>query len=738
MSDTDLLDLREEDSLPGALDDSAAAWRILIVDDEEQVHRVTRFALEGAQILGRALTFESAFSAAEARVLLAKSRYSCILLDVVMESEDAGLKLVGEIRERFDDPAVRIVLRTGQPGYAPEIEVIQHYDINDYRAKSELTSQRLLTTLTSALRSFQQIRTIEANRQGLRSIVDAASRLMDVKAVSEFADGVLTQICAMLHVAADGVLCAEERGSGSGSGELRVLAASGHYADRKGELLAALVDPELVTRVKRVLESEQNEFGRDHALLFIRSPRAERLVAHVTTQAPIPELDRQLLELFSINVAIGLDNAQLFEELETMAFRDPLTAVWNRASLERELRRRCQLGAPFALALADIDNFQAVNDGLGHEVGDHTLKASAALLAEVFAGEAFLARTAADNFAVVMADDSPNGELTSAHLAALEERLQRNLEVDGNEIALTMTLGVARYPEHGHSASSLFRNAGIALKQGKRLNRSSHQFFDDRFERELQARLDTARELRSAIEQSALKLLYQPQMDMVSGALLGVEALVRWRRRTGWVLPDQFIAAAEESGQILAIGEWVLAEACRQQVRWQQGGNSLVMAVNVSPRQLKDPGFPLMVERVIGETGIQPGHLELEVTESLLLAEDERALETLATLRRAGIGIAIDDFGTGHSSLSRLQRLPIDRLKIDRSFVTGLVERREDRVIAAMIVNMGHLLGLKVIAEGVETQAQADVLREMDCDQAQGYLFGRPMAADEIPLPVRH
>jgi len=735
VSDTDLLDLRDELSLPGALDDDAPAWRILIVDDEEQVHRVTRFALEGAQILGRALTFESAYSAAEARVLLGKGRYSCILLDVVMESEDAGLRLVGEIRERFEDPAVRIVLRTGQPGYAPEIEVIQHYDINDYRAKSELTSQRLLTTLTSALRSFQQIRTIEANREGLRSILDAASRLMDVKAVSGFADGVLTQICAMLHVAADGVLCAEERAGGVS--DLRVLAASGRHAERKGELLTDSSDPELVTRVRRVLDTEQNEFGRDHALLFIRSPRAERLVAHVTTQAPIPELDRQLLELFSINVAIGLDNAQLFEELETMAFRDPLTSAWNRASLERELRRRCQLGAPFALALADIDNFQAVNDGLGHEVGDHTLKASAALLAEVFAGEAFLARTAADNFAVVMADDSPNGELTSARLAALAERLQRNLEVDGNEIALTMTLGVARYPEQGHSASSLFRNAGIALKQGKRLNRSSHQFFDDRFERELQARLDTARELRSAIEQSALKLVYQPQMDMVTGALLGVEALVRWRRRTGWVLPDQFIAAAEESGQILAIGEWVLAEACRQQVRWQQAGHSLVMAVNVSPRQLKDPGFPLMVERVMGETGIDPGKLELEVTESLLLAEDERALETLATLRRAGIGIAIDDFGTGHSSLSRLQRLPIDRLKIDRSFVTGLVERREDRVIAAMIVNMGHLLGLKVIAEGVETQAQADVLREMDCDQAQGYLFGRPMAADEIPLPAR-
>ncbi len=737
MSDNELLALRDDDAQPAALEASADAWRILIVDDEEQVHRVTRFALEGAHILGRPLRFESAYSASEARALLALGRYSCILLDVVMESEDAGLKLVGEIRGRFEDPAVRIVLRTGQPGYAPEIEVIQQYDINDYRAKSELTSQRLLTTLTSALRSFQQIRTIEANREGLALILDAASSLLEVKAVRSFAEGVLTQICAMLHVDADGVLCAQLRGEVSG--ELQVLAASGRFAGKQGMSLAALDDPQLEDRVQRVLDTERNEFGRDHAALFIRSPRAERLVVHVAVESEISELDRKLLELFSINIAIGLDNAQLFEELETMAFRDTLTGVWNRASLERELVRRCQLGAPFALALADIDNFQAVNDGLGHEIGDRTLKAAAGLLAEAFGSDAFLARTAADNFAVVLDDESADGAAMTERLQALAGRLQRNLEVDGHEIALTMTLGVARYPAQGHSASTLFRNAGIALKQGKRLNRSSHQFFDDRFERELQGRLDTVRELRSAIGQSALKLVYQPQVDMLSGALLGVEALVRWRRRSGWVQPDQFIPAAEESGQILAIGEWVLAEACRQQVLWQtQSGRRLAMAVNVSPRQLKDPGFPAMVRRVMEASGIDPGCLELEITESLLLAEGERAQETLAALRRSGIGIAIDDFGTGHSSLSRLQRLPIDRLKIDRSFVTGLVERPEDRIIAAMIINMGHLLGLKVIAEGVETPAQADRLREMECDQAQGYLFGRPVAPEDIDLSGAH
>lgn len=732
MTDNDLLVLLDDDEEMSAVEAGPPAWRILIVDDEEQIHRVTRFALQGVKILGRSLSFESAYSAAEARALLADNRYSCILLDVVMETEDAGLKLVGEIRGRFEDPAVRIVLRTGQPGFAPELEVIQQYDINDYRAKSELTSQRLLSTLTSALRSFEQIRAIEANREGLRSVLDAASRLMDVKAVNQFADSVLEQICSMLRVDADGVLCALERGEESR--ELHVLAASGSFAERRGEILSGEADTDLIATLQRVLDTRKNEFGPDYALLFIRSPRAERLVAYVRSGGPIAELDRQLLELFSINVAIGMDNAQLFQELETMAFCDPLTAVWNRAALERELRRRCQLGTPYVLALADIDNFQAVNDGLGHEVGDHTLKASAALLAEVFGEDAFLARTAADNFAVVL-DGREGGHTTvSGRFAALNERLSRNLQVDGHEIAMTMTVGVATYPEHGHSASTLFRSAGIALKEGKRLNRSGYQVFDDRFERNLQLRLDVVRDLRGAIGQSALRLAYQPQIDMRSGALLGVEALLRWQRRGVWVMPDQFISIAEESGQIIAIGEWVLAEACRQQVEWRRAGRSLVMAVNVSTRQLKDPAFPQMVAGVVRTTGIEPAHLELEITESLLLAEDERVLANLTTLRATGIGIAIDDFGTGHSSLSRLQRLPIDRLKIDRSFVTGLVERREDRVIAAMIINMGHLLGLKVIAEGVETAEQAALLREMECDQAQGYLFGKPLPAAELAL----
>lgn len=729
MSDDALLELDEDPHRPE--DDEGGPvepWRILIVDDDEQVHRVTRFALEGRRVLGRPLNFDSAYSAEQARSLLAAGRYSCILLDVVMETEDAGLKLVGEIRERYEDPAVRIVLRTGQPGYAPEIEVIQNYDINDYRAKSELTSQRLLTTLTAALRSFQQIRTIEANRQGLSMIVDAASSLMAVRAVRSLAEGVLTQICAMLHVEADGLVCAQLRDGAEE--EPKVLAASGRHAGLQGQVLSALRDPPLQQRIESALREERSDYARDHALLYIRSPRAGKLVVHVPTGNPISELDRRLLELFSINVAVGLDNARLFEELETMAFHDPLTGCWNRASLERELARRCALDRPFTLALADIDGFQAVNDGLGHEVGDRTLKLCALLLGECLGEAGFVARISADSFGLLVEP----ADAADRILRSLSARLARNLEVDGHEIPVTMTLGLARYPEHGTTAPALFRNAGIALKQAKRAHRSGWQYFDGRFESALQQRLETIGKLRRAVDEGSLRLLYQPLLELSDRRVFGVEALLRWQRPDGeWVLPEQFIPAAEESGLIVELGQWVLREACRQAAAWRRAGLELKLAVNISPRQLRDPEFGSIVRSALADAGLPAQALEIEVTESLLIGDASGGpLDTLAALRADGIGIAIDDFGTGHSSLSRLQRLPIDRLKIDRSFVTGLVQRDEDRIIAEMIVNLGHLLGLKVLAEGVETEAQAGLLAEIGCDEVQGFLFGPPQSAAAI------
>lgn len=728
--DDDLLQF--EDELVNVGNDSAEGepWRVLIVDDEEQIHQVTRFALQGATILGRNLSFDSVYSAAEARERLAEQRYSCILLDVVMESDDAGLRLVSEIRERFNDQAVRIVLRTGQPGYAPELEVIQKYDINDYRSKAELTSHRLISTLTVAMRSYQQIRTIEATREGLKMILGAATNLMAVKAVRALAEGVLMQICSMLQIDADGVVCAQLHGSPEGG--LRVLAASGRYAELQGEPLERLGNTVVSDRVQTALRVGASEFGPDYAVLHIRSPRAETLVVHVATQQPLSELDRKLLEIFSINIAVGFDNAHLFEELEQMAYHDRLTGLWNRPALERELGRLIGQHAPLALVVADIDNFQAVNDGLGHEIGDLTLQASAAILSDVFGSDTFIARASADSFAILLRN-LEDGALET-QLRALAKRLERNIEIDGNEIPLTMSVGVARHPEHGNSPMAVFQNAGIALKQAKRVSRSAYQFFDARLDQELQQRLQTIRELRHSVERDALRLLYQPQVSLATGKVFGVEALVRWLRDGKQLLsPDSFIPAAEESGHIVAMGEWILREACQQQQRWErEHGVSLNMAVNVSMRQLKDPDFIGIVERAVQETGIDPGKLELEVTESMMVEDAVGLIDVLARIRSNGIRVAVDDFGTGYSSLSHLLRLPIDRLKIDRAFITGLTQRSEDQVIAAMIINMGHLLNLRVIAEGVETLDQQRQLLDMGCDDAQGYLYGKPLTADVL------
>lgn len=704
-------------------------WRILIVDDDDEIHRATTFALRGVSLFDRRLEFESAYSAAQARELIEVGRYSCILLDVVMEADDAGLELVGYIRETLGDRAVRIILRTGQPGYAPELEVVQRYDINDYKGKAELTSTRLITTLAAALRSYEQICTIETNRRGLEQIIGAASNLLAVQAVGRFAAGVLVQICSLLRAPDDGVLCAQS--SLAGTGPATVLAGAGRFAEHLGQPVESLGNPQLTEDVTRTLQSRESFFAADRAALHIRSPRGEALCVHVTTRRPLSEVDRKLLELFSINIAVGFDNAHLFEALEDLAYWDRLTRLPNRAAFEREIERRGAESASFSLVVADIDNFQAVNDGLGHEVGDRTLQAAGAIMRAVFGQGSFIARISADTFALIH-DGEPRG--LEALLRELARRLEHNVEIDGNEIPLSMSLGIARFPQHASEPSLVFRNAGIALKQAKRVSRASYQFFDERLEQALQLRLQTIRELRYSVERNCLRLAYQPQVKLDSGELFGVEALVRWQRTAQELVPPlSFIPAAEDSGHILAIGEWVLREACRQQQRWQQQtGRELRMAVNVSMRQLKDPDFVAMLGGVLQETSIDPRMLEIEVTESLMMDDSHGLAAVLRQVRSKGVAVAIDDFGTGYSSLSHLQRLPIDRLKIDRAFVTGLTGRPEDQVIAALIINMGHLLHLRVIAEGVETAVQRDQLLQMGCDDAQGYLFGKPMAAEEL------
>ncbi len=732
----------------------APVWRVLVIDDDPQIHRSTVFALNDLTVFGRRFSFAHAYSAAEARTILrGDSDFAVILLDVVMESERAGLDLVEVIRVELGMVAPRVILRTGQPGYAPEMTVIQAYDIDDYRSKAELTQVRLFTTIVSALRSYQQIQTIETSRCGLRRIIDAAADLGRRHQLVSFAEGVLIQIGGLLGLACEGIVLARINhpahlpaaqappGESGGEGQPFILAASGRFASLAGAPLSRIADPLVVGRIHRALDGRASLYEARHVVLHIVAPSGDDIAVHFSIEQSLSEVARELLQVFTVNIAVGFDNANMFEHIEMLAFFDPLTRLANRFSFYRAVTAR--LAAPDggdrispAVFILAVDNFEQVTSGLGGETGDRLLKAIARQLESLFGAGHSLARLSDDSFGVMAPVAGEVGERQV--LETIRAGFQSPFSVMGNDIPVSITIGYSvAGPEVG-DADTLFRQASMALARARSGGRGRAQRFAAAMENELRDRLTLVSFLGPALLNREFELYYQPQVRLIGadGApaaggqrrpLTGFEALLRWRRADGVLIPpDVFIPAAEESGRIVEIGEWVLTEACRRQRRWRDLGQpSLRMAVNVSARQMRETGFLAMVERVIAETAADPALLELELTESLEL-ENNVVLEIMKALRGMGIAIAIDDFGTGYSSLSRLHQLPVDHIKIDRSFVAAIGNHPEHRGLVPMIVKAGHELGLAVIAEGVETAAQERELIRLGCQEAQGYLYGRP------------
>ena len=415
--------------------------------------------------------------------------------------------------------------------------------------------------------------------------------------------------------------------------------------------------------------------------------------------------------------------------LDFLARHDALTDLPNRALLLTHLRERvasADVGA-LGLLLIDLDRFRDVNDSYGHHVGDALLRQAAQRLESLLEGRC-LARLGGDEFAVLAEN------VGRADLAGLAETiigsLTRPWRLDnGTEVRLGASIGITCYPDFGRSPEALLQQADAAVYRAKAEGRGSFRFFDDSLTAGARHRIEMETRLRHAIEADELELHYQPQVDVTSGRMIGAEALVRWRDGDrGLVPPDAFIPVAEQTGMIAALGDWVLREACRQGREWHDAGLPVPrLAVNLSARQLHDESLVDRVRAVLDETGYPPDRLELELTESALMHQQERSVRVLRALRRLGLHLAIDDFGTGYSSLAYLRQFPIDVLKIDKRFVDDLADNNDDREIAGAILAMGHALRLSVIAEGVETEAQLAFLRANGCESYQGYLFSPPL-----------
>ncbi|MES2127755.1 MAG: EAL domain-containing protein [Pseudomonadota bacterium] len=724
--DQDDLVFLEEHPAPAPASGVRNVWRVMIIDDDEDVHSTTTFALGNLDMQHRPLEFVHAYSAGQARELLKHElEIAVILLDVVMEQDDAGLHLVRYIRETLKLADVRIILRTGQPGYAPEIDAIRDFDINDYKTKSELTRIKLFTTVTAAIRSYEQIRAINTSRRGLDQIVRASTELMALHGVQNFAAGVLGQVADLLGITANGVLCVKECPDGQ-CHDLYIMATAGEQRRLGTGILTATIDDRIWEAMERALAERRNLYLGDQIVLFFAGKASRDFVAFFDTDRSVTDIDERLLDVFCSNVAVGLDNVELVSHLHNAAFYDQLSKLPNRTRLVEILD--ATLAGPAkedaTLSLVDLDHFAETNDALGHQFGDLLLVAVAARLQSRLGQHLTVARIGGDIFCVL-------GDAKAVNPDNILPLFDTPFSIDGQDVQLSATLGLVRLAEHDGSGADALKDADIALKRAKTQQRAGHFYFSRSMGVEIRERVRMMHALRTGFSKNELFVVYQPQIDLATRRAVGAEALLRWQTADGkFVSPDRFIPIAEYSGLIIDIGEWVLRTSCQELVRLrEQGHDNFTMSINVSQVQFRHPYFLEMLRTALEDTKAPPQFIELEITESMAMEEPDLLIKMLAQIKHTGVSIAIDDFGTGFSSLSYLQRLQVDRLKIDRAFVTEITGSARGSSIAEMVIQLGRNLGLSVIAEGVEDERQAQILQALGCPLAQGFLFARPMAA---------
>jgi diguanylate cyclase (GGDEF)-like protein len=435
----------------------------------------------------------------------------------------------------------------------------------------------------------------------------------------------------------------------------------------------------------------------------------------------------------------GMVRRQTEEQLRIVATHDPLTALPNRTLLHERLSHALakaqRHGRRLAVLLVDLDRFKQINDTLGHEAGDALLQIVARRLYDCLRDTDTMARQGGDEFVVLMDELTDREPIINVTRRVLEA-MAAPFAIEGQEIHINASIGISVYPDDGRT---VLRNAEIALYRAKEKGGNCSQFYSAQIDNYSRERLALESGLRRALERNEFTLHYQPKVDVAAGHVCGMEALLRWQHpQMGLVTPDRFIPIVEEIGLIRAIGAWALKSACLQNRAWQrQGARRLPIAVNLSPRQFADESLIDDIKAALAESGLEPSDLELEITESMVMDDPEQAVHILRRLKNLGIRVAIDDFGTGYSSLAYLKRFPIDSVKVDRSFVEDIPTDVDSMAIAQAVIAMAHSLRLKVVAEGVESEAQLSFLRREGCDEIQGHYFSEARVASEIPGVLR-
>jgi diguanylate cyclase (GGDEF)-like protein len=448
--------------------------------------------------------------------------------------------------------------------------------------------------------------------------------------------------------------------------------------------------------------------------------------------------EARLVDVATHIAGIAIERKKAEDRIHFMANHDALTGLPNRTLLKDRLTQAVLYAQRYdrwaTVVFIDLDNFKFVNDSLGHNVGDELLKIVGARMISCIRATDTVVRLGGDEFVVLLFDQPKSADIISATLQKIRAAIAEPIRVDGHDLTVTCSIGLANYPNDGADADALLANADAAMYRAKEIGRDNFQFYTPELNTKVHEKFVLQKELRNAILRSEFVLHYQPQVDLRTGRVFAVEALIRWRHPTlGMVPPIKFISMAEETGLIVPIGDWVLHEACRQNKAWQEAGlPPMTICVNVSARQFKERNWVGRVAGALRESGLEARYLELELTESLIMQDVDQAVATMRELQILGVQLSVDDFGTGYSSLAALKNFPVARLKIDKSFISDILNNENDRAVASAVISLGQKLNLRVIAEGVETEDQVTFLRANNCDEMQGYHFSRPIPAAGI------
>ena len=705
--------------------ESAEGLRVLVVEDDPVIRLLACEALKGI-----GMTTVEAENGQDALEAIAGSPPNLVILDVGLPGRN-GLEVCAELRELPYGRDIPVLIMTGSDDSAM-IERAFRAGATDFIAKPVdwPLLQHRVRFLMRAQSAFAEL------RKTLSALVASESRLASAQQLAmlgnwEWVPGAEEMLWS------EQVYRMFELPQGPGTSTLAAFLAAAHSEDR-----------EQLEKAMARAATESSAWTLEHRILLRGG--GERVVRQQAEV--IPGLSGEAHRIAGTIQDIT-DRHRAEEQIRYLAYYDDLTSLPNRKmmleQLDRALRRAETGNEIVGLLIVDIDRFKRVNDMLGPWLGDAVLKAVSVRLFECvrcsdYVGRAqppdaaSLSRLGGDEFAVLLkglisAEDA-------SHVARrILDALRAPFLVEGQRLDLTATLGIALYPADGSGSETLLRNAAVALAQAKALARDSYQFFDQSMNQKAIRNMQLETGLRSAIENAGLSLDYQPQIDAYSGEIVSVEALVRWNSNEhGRINPVDFIPVAEESGLIVPLGEWVLRTACAQIRVWHDAGlHGLAVAVNVSSLQLKHGGFVEIVERALRDARLDAEFLEIEITESAMIGDEPKVVETLQRLRGLGLRLALDDFGTGCSSLSHLVEFPITALKIDQSFVKEIGVSQRANAITAAVLAMGHNLGLQVTAEGVESEQQLQFLRARGCDIFQGYLFSSPLAADDLEALVR-